>query len=166
MPEKTIEIGDPRLPDRFWSRVSVQMNGCWLWTGPPDKDGYGTFSRNGRNQRVHRVSYEFLVGSIPDGLEMDHLCHTRDKSCDGSDCKHRGCVNPSHLEPVTRAENNRRNRSAATLNATKTHCPAGHAYNAVNTYIHGGTRHCRPCNRANVAKYKARKLAERSGVAR
>ncbi|MGW5636683.1 hypothetical protein [Streptomyces sp. NPDC003832] len=166
MPEKITKVGDSRLPKRYWSKVSVQPNGCWQWTGAPDKDGYGEFWRNGRHHRAHRVSYEALVGAIPAGLEMDHLCHTRDVSCDGTHCKHRGCVNPSHLEPVSRAENNRRNRSVATINAGKTHCPSGHEYNAVNTYTWGKNRYCRPCNRANVAKYKARKLAERSGVAK
>jgi hypothetical protein len=158
------QFRDARLPERFWSKVSVQPNECWLWTGAPDKDGYGSFSRNGRNRRAHRVSYEALVGPIAAGFETDHLCHTRDESCDGSRCLHRRCVNPSHLEPVSRVENNRRNRSFAAVNAAKTHCDNGHKFTAENTYINHGKRHCRPCNRARVARYKARKLAERSGV--
>lgn len=170
MPENAIEIGDPRLPNRFWLKVSVQPNGCWQWAGAPDKDGYGTFYRNGRNQRAHRVSYGVLIGPIPAGLEMDHLCHTRDKSCDGSQCKHRSCVNPSHLEPVTRVENNRRNEDnrrnalGQIPHATRTHCPAGHEYTAENTYMYRQWRQCRACNRACAARYAARKRAERPGA--
>jgi hypothetical protein len=45
---------------------------------------------------AHRVAYEQFVGTVPDGLELDHLCENK------------ACVNPGHLEPVTRSENVRR----------------------------------------------------------
>lgn len=162
----TPRFDDPRLPRRFWDKVTVQSNGCWLWAAGTDKDGYARYSRDGQWCLAYRVSYEGLVGAVSDGFELDHVCHTRDDSCtDGSRCRHRRCVNPAHLESVSRAENNSRNRSFATVNAAKTHCPAGHKYDAENTYINNGKRHCRPCNRSRVARYKARKLAQESGVA-
>lgn len=82
---------------RFWSKVDASGD-CWLWTGAPHL-GYGRFSR-GRSGATyaHRVAYELLVGPIPDGLTLDHLCWNT------------LCVNPDHLEPVTRAENTRRAR--------------------------------------------------------
>jgi HNH endonuclease len=81
------------VQERFWEKVE-QGEGCWLWTGAIDR-GYGQFVWNGR-KRAHRVAYELIIGPIPEGLELDHLC--RNKSC----------VRPEHLEPVTKAENIRR----------------------------------------------------------
>jgi len=88
--------------DRFWSKVRLcPRDGCWLWTGAPNADGYGRFQRRlatgvYRMVKAHRYAYELLVGPIPEGLTLDHLC------------LHRLCVRPSHLEPVTNAENVRR----------------------------------------------------------
>lgn len=58
--------------------------------------GYGRFSVNNQTYYVHRFAYELLVGPIPDGLTVDHLCRTR------------LCANPRHLEPVPQSENSRR----------------------------------------------------------
>lgn len=80
--------------ERFWAKV-VPTGFCWNWVGGLDV-GYGFFTVPGRKFAAHRWAYENLVGPIPDGLHLDHLClNTR-------------CVNPDHLEPVTRAENTRR----------------------------------------------------------
>jgi hypothetical protein len=82
--------------ERFWSRVD-KTDGCWVWTGPLHRGGYAKFqARDGRKVFVHRFSYETLVGPIPEGLFIDHLCENR------------LCVKPDHLEPVTHRENNLR----------------------------------------------------------
>ena len=64
---------------------------CWLWTGHCNQFGYGVVKHRGadRDRMAHLVLYEQLVGAVPDGLELDHLCRVRN------------CVNPDHLEPVT-----------------------------------------------------------------
>lgn len=85
--------------ERFWRRVDASAGffGCWLWLGSKDPRGYGVCYRApGRSTTVHRDAYEHLVGPIPEGLTLDHLCRTR------------ACVNPAHLEPVTLLENVRR----------------------------------------------------------
>jgi len=87
---------------RFWRRVK-KTDGCWIWTGPLDRDGYGTVWFRESRQRPHRVSYMLLVGEIPTGLLIDHTCHNR------------ACVNPDHLRPVTNKQNleNRRSHAGA-----------------------------------------------------
>ena len=86
-------FGDPRLPPRFWAKVRVLPNSCWQWTGARALNGYGHLGMGSRTVYAHRLAYDTLIGPIPDGLELDHLC------------RNRGCVNPSHIEPVTRAIN-------------------------------------------------------------
>ena len=118
------------LPPYFQERISVSQSGCWEWTKSLHHNGYAsctpkTFGSN----RAHRVTYKLLVGPIPEGLVIDHLCRVRH------------CINPAHMEPVTDTENKRRGAAAIT------HCPHGHEYTPDNTYTHPsrGTRCCRRC---------------------
>src|SRR4051812_21072155 len=86
--------------DRFWAKVQVGAPGqCWEWTATRDRGGYGRFYLRGGLAAAHRFSYQTFVGPIPEGLEIDHLCHNR------------GCVNPQHLDVVTRRENIKRSDS-------------------------------------------------------
>ena len=131
--------------DRFWSKVEFgDWLDCWLWTASR-VDGYGRFRLGGRGSspaRAHVVAYELLIGPVPDGLELDHLCRVP------------ACVNPSHLEAVTHAENCRRGRAGA-HNADKTHCPRGHPYDEENTYWFGPDgkwRDCRACVRTRRSR--------------
>lgn len=104
--------------------------------------GYGYRRIGGRGGRfvyIHRLAYEELIGPIPDGLQIDHLC------------RNRACYNPAHLEPVTQQENIRRGYWAM-----KTHCPRGHAYDVVNTQWRGNKRRCATCHREQErARYRA-----------
>jgi len=93
-----LPLGTPAA-DRFWAKVD-KSDTCWTWTGSRNGRGYGLFMvAPGSCVRAHRFAYELLVGPIPDGLQLDHLCGVK------------ACVNPSHLEPVTNEENSRRARA-------------------------------------------------------
>jgi hypothetical protein len=121
---------------------------CWMWTGLVLPCGYGRLSVDGKQVYAHRYSYEQTVGPIPEGLELDHLCRVR------------ACVNPNHLEPVTRRENIRRGVSVVAANAVKTHCRNGHPFDEANTYIRAnGGRECRPCRKQAWLEWKARQGA-------
>lgn len=126
-------------------------NGCWRWTGHIDDGGYGIVSAGGAH-KAHRISYEAHVGPIPDGLTIDHLCRVR--------C----CVNPAHLEPVTQQVNTLRGETIAARHAATTHCPAGHPYDAENTYSSKrGERDCRACRRVRSREWAQRKRARDRG---
>lgn len=78
-------------------RWDVDANGCWIWNGAISRYGYGVFNPcHAKVERAHRRVYQELVGPIPEGLVLDHLCRVK------------ACVNPAHLEPVTTQENTRR----------------------------------------------------------
>ncbi|GAB2952146.1 hypothetical protein GCM10027280_45680 [Micromonospora polyrhachis] len=119
------------------------MTACWIWGGQPSWDGYGKFGKGGH--RAHRRAYELAIGPIPPGMVIDHLCEVR------------VCVNPLHLRATTQRENVLRSvKTMPNINAAKTHCPAGHAYTAANTYRRPrGGRDCRACRRELVALRRA-----------
>ncbi len=136
----------------FWKHVDRRAEDeCWNWLGTKGRHGYGRlFNKFIRKSiQAHRFSYEALVGTIGDGLVIDHLC--RNKSC----------VNPVHLEPVTQRENTLRGIGPTAQNVLKTHCKRGHALTPGNVRLcHGGTmRQCRQCERDRFA---ARRIKRRS----
>lgn len=150
--------------ERFWPKVD-KTESCWLWTANI-RNGYGmSQSRDNTVRMAHRLAYEELVGEIPKGKELDHLCHTWDKSClGGYECPHRRCVNPDHLEPVTHLVNGRRGRAgvvSAARQRAKTHCKFGHPFDEKNTkYTSAGARVCRRCDadRHNKIRWDKEKL--------
>ena len=135
--------------EKFWLRVE-RTETCWNWTGSRSR-GYGAFTPviRGRRVSVHRWAYEYFVGPIPGGWQIDHLCRVRH------------CVNPDHLEVVTQRTNILRGTAFSAVNARKTHCPQGHPYDEANTYLgrqgkNGVVRQCRMCHRVKERVRQAR----------
>lgn len=116
---------------------------CWLWPGSVTQEGYGMAYVSGKRVAAHRLAYERLVGPIPAGLQLDHLCRAR------------SCVNPGHLEPVTSKENVLRGIGHTAINAKKTHCVNGHQLSGENLRIgRTGWRACKECQRDNCRKFR------------
>lgn len=154
------EVTDLQL-ENFLAKISIAENGCWPWIGAKTPKGYGHIKQGRKTVSSHRIAYELWVGTIPDGHELDHTCHTADEACrGGNDCPHRGCMNAEHLEPVSGTENILRGRCPSAVNARKTECVHGHPFNPENTYLTPrGHRMCRICKRAAKKRQLRRRAA-------
>jgi hypothetical protein len=146
--------------DRFKAKVEVDNDGCHLWTGCLDKNGYGFFNmgRPKRLRRAHRISYLLFVGPVPAGYDVEHRCHTDDETCDGTDCKRRRCVNPEHLEALTHSDNVLRGRSFSAREAQQTHCLRNHPLSGPGSDVYlmpRGGRQCRYCKRMSFEEKAA-----------
>jgi len=149
------------VDERLMARIRCELEThCWLWTGPLNREGYGTTSVDGYSTLAHRGVYMVLIGPIPDGLNLDHICHNASSEClGGPQCRHRRCLNPAHLEPVPQFVNCRRGRTGAYLRE-RTQCFNGHGYTPANTKVlSNGGRRCRACGRERNARYNARRTA-------
>lgn len=126
----------PRTDEEIWQECVEFTGFCWLWKWSPSGDGYGQIkgSRIRPTQQAHRWSYEYLVGPIPDGMELDHLCRVKI------------CVNPDHLEPVTSSMNVLRGLGGFSLTGR---CNSGRHDMSdprlVYVYPNGKKRQCLPC---------------------
>ena len=134
--------------DRLMFRTALLGNGCWEWRGARNPKGYGNIRVDsyGPAKSVHRVAYTEMVGPIPDGLEIDHLC------------RNRACINPQHLEAVTRTANVQR------VDQRKSVCKNGHEMTQDNTRVYTTPqgyegRKCRTCSRDFTRQYRARKTS-------
>lgn len=136
-----IAFGDPRLPPRFWDKVYPEPNtGCWLW-GAATSKGYGRYNHQRQGRWAYVVSYAELVGPVPEGLELDHLC------------RQPACVYPEHLEPVTHLVNVARGDAWKHWKA-RTHCTHGHEFTPGNTRLRkDGGRDCKECDRRRGGVY-------------
>ena len=155
------KILDQRDLSRFLGKIErngpfperKRLGRCWIWKGSIfSKTGYGAFKFKRKLRGAHRLCYALYQGKIRDGLTIDHLCRVR------------LCVNPRHLEPVTRRENILRGIGFAATNAKKTKCPYGHRYTKENTLmerVRGKVmgRSCRICRRRRWREWKAKQLS-------
>ena len=142
------------LRERLLQRIIVDPSGCWLWQGSFNEDGHGVFtvylppnSEVRKRKRVaHRLMYELTIGEVDPILTLDHLCRVR------------ACVNPAHMEPVTRVENILRGVGPTAANARKSKCLHGHDLTEDNIYRNRrGNRHCRECALRRAREQKVRK---------
>ncbi|MFB7114058.1 HNH endonuclease [Streptomyces sp. NPDC056291] len=118
------------------------LDGCWVYTGTPNQDGYCRVRHFGRMTMGHRILWEELRSEIPDGLTLDHLC------------RNRACVNPWHLDPVPQRVNAQRM-------VPKTHCPAGHTYTDDNIYrLTNGAKYCKTCHLARCKRRREKGESE------
>jgi len=83
------------IVDEIRARVKVDGNGCWIWQGRTDRDGYGLYWRDARRYRVHRVMCESVHGKLPQRILACHECDVPQ------------CCNPAHLWPGTSGDNTR-----------------------------------------------------------
>lgn len=100
--------------ERLLSKIEIgpvfEGSLCWMFTGGDNGRGYGKLRVGTRKMRAHRVAFEEMVGPIPDGMTIDHLC------------RRRLCVNPAHLEVVSFYENLMRGDTIAARNAARQSC--------------------------------------------
>lgn len=130
-------LQDPGVVSRFWAKVDRRDDdSCWPWLAST-RMGYGRiFPKAGVGIAAHRFAYELLIGPIPEGLVIDHLC------------RNRGCMNPAHMEPVTNAENVLRGDGPTAQRARQTHCKRGHELTPDNLLKDKvGKRRCKLCRR-------------------
>lgn len=126
-------VNHKNTPQRFMAKVTPTSSGCWEYRCALDRNGYAKLMVNGRLWKAHRYSYEIHRGHVPDGMTIDHLCLNK------------ACVNPWHLEIVTRSENKRRDGFRSTA------CRKGHPWTEENTYWYkmAGREHlhrrCKTC---------------------
>lgn len=148
-------------PGRFWEKVQIGgKEECWNWIAGKDAYGYGSISMRKDGVTVpakaYRIAYELLIGPIPELLVTDHLC------------RNRACVNPYHLEFVTRGENVLRGNGCTAINKRKTHCKKGHLLESPNLCIHylskRGQRVCLTCSR-EYSKTRQRIRRKNKGAA-
>jgi len=118
--------------------------GCWVMQRGVKPDGYAEVFKRGKNYYAHRVVYEAIRGPIPAGMQIDHLC------------RNRSCVNPDHLEVVTRKENILRGISPPAINSRKTHCPRGHRYDRTDAW---GRKVCGFCKAEQTRQWRRRQRA-------
>lgn len=138
---------------------------CIHWQGARYGNGYGLVSpsptRSWSKTSAHKRVFEIAVDiKIPMGFQADHLCHDPNDCVDRSTCLHILCINPMHIGIASRRVNILRSGGLGAVNAAKTHCPAGHAYDKQNTKILVGStgtprRDCRTCANARSRARRA-----------
>lgn len=130
--------------DNFVERLQVEDD-CLVWTGNLNPDGYGRIMIERKRLWTHRYVWEQCAGTIPDGMEINHLC------------KRRSCVKFEHLEVLSHPDNVRYSR--------KTHCKNGHPFNETYLQTYRGKtterRACRECRLAGLRLTQARMREER-----
>lgn len=156
----------PEQLKKVIDRIQPQENGCWWYPAEVSAKGYAT-TRIGwpvtKGTTIHRLSWIYYKGDIPEGMVLDHLCHNVTTCEGGNTCKHRRCVNPDHLQLISSADNN--SKTVRVLKY-KTHCTNGHDLKD-NLYQYNSGKYvrfaCHTCkkerDKMNMRKYRAEKAS-------
>lgn len=126
------------LPEQVASKIQPADDGCWTWIAGKCHYGYGAIRYKSTGWRAHRLVYELLVGPIPQDYELHHTCEVRE------------CVNPEHLQPLTKREHRalQRGKPLPRPREYRAACPHGHPYDEANTsWRKDGSYFCRACHR-------------------
>jgi hypothetical protein len=139
------------IADRLWEKVDFngpvpenrpELGPCWIWTASKNNWGYGQISNWPYAPLLaHRLIWFLTRGDITEGLEPDHLC------------RNRACVNPDHLELVTRQVNLSRGMGTSHRLARENRCIRGHEFTPENTYtypsgsVNAGKKTCVACRK-------------------
>jgi hypothetical protein len=136
---------------RLLGRMVHRVDECWIYPGYCNtKTGYGNATFDGQRMEAHSAAYRLLVGPVPEGLELDHLCRVR------------ACCNPLHLEPVSHQLNILRGESPSARQAAQTHCIHGHELASDNVWVDArGHRHCVACRNRRANEYYDRHREKR-----
>ena len=156
-------MGAPRktFADHLARLDRTDPDACWPWPLSQNGDGYGQLTENYVSHRAHKYFYERLVGPVPEGEILDHLCHDPLECLGGKNCPHRKCCNPKHLKATTHKDNLLRGNTLAAENSVKTFCVNGHEFTEANTFHRRGARECRQCMRDRTnAAYARKKSSE------
>jgi HNH endonuclease len=148
--------------DTLWSEIAQRLTAgsrisgsCIEYQASINEKGYGVIQVKGRRMFAHRLSYVLCHGPVPHGKELDHLC------------RNRACINPDHLEPVTRRENILRGIAPSAINARRTHCTRGHELTPENTYhppCEPNSRFCRACRLLRRPHYNQQRRERRAAL--
>lgn len=138
----------------FWMNVKRVPGGCWEWAAGRNeaRRGYGQVKFQGRVRQAHLVAYELLVGPIPAGLQVDHLC------------RNTACVNPDHLEPVTARENVLRSDAPSAIAVRTGGCARGHLLTPDNVYRRPSKPTKRECRKCMYEAQKARRARQKESA--
>lgn len=163
-------------PAKIWENFQDKLlppndEGCRIFDGQLHS-GYGVFHPHGRERATsHRWLWEQVLGSIPDGLVLDHDCHNEAAiagTClGGMTCRHRACCTLTHLMPKTIGDNCLASpMSVLSIRKAATRCVNGHRFTVENTHWCGPNRtyrQCRICSAASAKRWRERNPREKKG---